>query len=81
MRSTTYTILTVGDGLVTLIPSLLVSVAGGIVVTRAASDDPIGTEVGQASFSRSVARFIIASGVMILPGPDSRPAEAFVLCY
>src|SRR5580700_2714449 len=34
----TYTILTVGDGLVTMIPSLLVSVAGGIVVTRTSSD-------------------------------------------
>ncbi|HZY72823.1 MAG TPA: FHIPEP family type III secretion protein, partial [Edaphobacter sp.] len=33
----TYTILTVGDGLVTMIPSLLVSIAGGIVLTRAAS--------------------------------------------
>ena len=31
----TYTILTVGDGLVTMIPSLLVSIAGGMVVTRA----------------------------------------------
>ena len=31
----TYTILSVGDGLVTMIPSLLVSVAGGIVLTRA----------------------------------------------
>src|SRR6202043_1317680 len=35
----TYTILTVGDGLVTILPSLLVSVAGGIVVTRAAAKE------------------------------------------
>ena len=33
----TYTVLTVGDGLVTVIPSLLVSMAGGMVVTRASS--------------------------------------------
>src|SRR6201996_9498461 len=33
----TYTVLTVGDGLVTMIPSLLVSVAGGITLTRASS--------------------------------------------
>jgi len=38
----TYTILTVGDGLVTILPSLLVSVAGGIVVTRAASKESLG---------------------------------------
>src|SRR6201998_2190664 len=36
----TYTILTVGDGLVTMIPSLLVSVAGGLVLTRASSSAP-----------------------------------------
>src|ERR1700727_3104020 len=34
----TYTVLTVGDGLVTMIPSLLVSMAGGMIVTRATSD-------------------------------------------
>src|SRR3954471_7424269 len=38
----TYTILTVGDGLVTMIPSLLVSVAGGIVLTRASSAGMLG---------------------------------------
>src|SRR6266700_3205471 len=40
----TYTILTVGDGLVTMIPSLLVSVAGGMVVTRASSDSTLSTD-------------------------------------
>src|SRR6185437_11704343 len=40
----TYTILTVGDGLVTMIPSLLVSVAGGIVLTRASAAAPLGNE-------------------------------------
>ena len=38
----TYTVLTVGDGLVTLIPSLLVSVAGGITLTRANSAGSAG---------------------------------------
>jgi flagellar biosynthesis protein FlhA len=43
----TYTILTVGDGLVTILPSLLVSVAGGIVVTRAASKESLGVNVNK----------------------------------
>lgn len=68
---TTYTILTVGDGLVTLIPSLLVSVAGGIVVTRASSDDPIGTEVGRQLFAKRRTLYL-AAGVMtslaLIPG-------------
>src|SRR6202161_880142 len=43
----TYTILTVGNGLVSIIPSLLVSVAGGIVVTRAGSDHSLGADIGK----------------------------------
>jgi flagellar biosynthesis protein FlhA len=43
----TYTILTVGDGLVSILPSLLVSVAGGIVVTRASSKDSLGVNVSR----------------------------------
>ncbi len=42
---TTYTLLTVGDGLVSQIPALLISVATGIVVTRAASDTDLGNDV------------------------------------
>lgn len=38
----TYTVLTVGDGLVSQIPALLVSTAAGVVVTRAASGDALG---------------------------------------
>ena len=67
----TYTILTVGDGLVTMIPSLLVSVAGGIVVTRASSDDSLGGDVGKQLFSRGRPLWI-AAGVMtalaMIPG-------------
>ncbi len=67
----TYTILTVGDGLVTMIPSLLVSVAGGIVVTRASSDDSLGGDVGKQLFARSRPLWI-AAGVMtalaMIPG-------------
>src|SRR5689334_23126760 len=43
----TYTVLTVGDGLVTMIPSLLVSIAGGMVVTRASSGKSLSSEVGE----------------------------------
>ncbi len=67
----TYTILTVGDGLVTILPSLLVSVAGGIVVTRAASRDSLGVTVGRQVFS-SPRLLRIAGGVLcalgLIPG-------------
>ena len=43
--ATTYTLLTIGDGLVTQIPALLVSTATGILVTKAASESNISEEV------------------------------------
>ena len=61
----TYTILTVGDGLVTVIPSLLVSVAGGIVVTRAASDSTISVDLGRQLISQKRPLWI-AAGLMLL---------------
>jgi flagellar biosynthesis protein FlhA len=63
----TYTVLTVGDGLVTMIPSLLVSVAGGIVVTRTSSEATVGVEFGKQLFTRKGPLWI-AAGVMTLLG-------------
>jgi flagellar biosynthesis protein FlhA len=47
----TYTVLTVGDGLVSQIPALLVSTAAGLVVTRAAGED-LATQVTSQLFER-----------------------------
>ena len=67
----TYTILTVGDGLVSILPSLLVSVAGGIVVTRAASKQSLGVNVSRQLFN-SPRLLWIAGGVLtalgLIPG-------------
>ena len=41
----TFSVLTIGDGLVTAIPALLVSVAGAIITTRASATDDLGAEV------------------------------------
>jgi flagellar biosynthesis protein FlhA len=67
----TYTVLTVGDGLVTLIPSLLVSVAGGITLTRANSAGLLGTEIRQQLFARPETLYLAAAvcGAMcLIPG-------------
>ncbi len=67
----TYTILTVGDGLVAILPSLLVSVAGGIVVTRAASRESLGVNVSRQLLA-SPRLLRIAGGVLcafgLIPG-------------
>jgi flagellar biosynthesis protein FlhA len=67
----TYTILTVGDGLVTIIPSLLVSIACAITLTRANSAGLLGTEIHQQLLSKPTTFFIasIVCGVMcLIPG-------------
>jgi len=70
----TYTVLTVGDGLVTLIPSLLVSVAGGITLTRANSAGMLGTEIRQQLLARPATLYLasLVSGAMcLIPGLPS----------
>ncbi len=72
----TYTILTIGDGLVAMIPSLLVAAAGGIVVTRATSDQTMSEDLGEQLFARSRPLWIV-SGVMLalalIPGLPKFP--------
>lgn len=62
----TYTILTVGDGLVTQIPALLISTATGIVVTRSASRFSLGREVSEQMFRHPKALGIAAVILVIL---------------
>jgi flagellar biosynthesis protein FlhA len=57
----TYSLLTVGDGLVSQIPALLVSTATGILVTRAASEEHLGRDIGGQLFGNSRALFIVAA--------------------
>jgi flagellar biosynthesis protein FlhA len=75
----TYTILTVGDGLVTMIPSLLVSIAGGMVLTRASSAGSLNDELG-TQLLRGRNTLWIACGVLLglalIPG---LPKLSFVL--
>jgi flagellar biosynthesis protein FlhA len=75
----TYTILTVGDGLVTMIPSLLVSVAGGITLTRANSAGMLGGEIRQQLLARPSTLYlagIVTGALCLIPG---LPKFAFLL--
>ncbi len=60
-----YTMLTIGDGLVSQIPALLISTATGLVVTRASSDKNLGEDLSKQLFRNSKALFI-TSGVLTL---------------
>ncbi len=73
----TYTILTVGDGLVAIIPALLVSVAGGIVVTRAASDHSLGKDIGKQMFNTARPLWIVGGVLIALALIPGMPKFAF----
>ena len=76
----TYSLLTVGDGLVAQIPALLVSISSGLIVTRSAGGGDLGTDVfkqfgrhGHAIRSGG----IVVSLMMLVPGMPKLP---FIIC-
>jgi flagellar biosynthesis protein FlhA len=60
----TYTVLTIGDGLVTVIPALMISISGGLIVTRASSDANLGMDIQKQVFGNPQPLFL-AAGVLI----------------
>ncbi|MBZ5575935.1 MAG: flagellar biosynthesis protein FlhA [Acidobacteriia bacterium] len=72
----TYTVLTIGDGLVTVIPALMISVSGGLIVTRAGSDARLGEEFRRQILGNAQP-LLLAAGVLVavaaLPGLPKLP--------
>jgi flagellar biosynthesis protein FlhA len=72
-----FSLLTVGDGLISQIPALLIATATGIIVTRAASSETqLGQNIGQQMFSNPRALFIVAAvlaGFGLTPGLPQSP--------
>ena len=66
-----YTLLAIGDGLVAQIPSLIISIAAGMVVSRVASDQDVGDQVVGQLFGRPIVMYItggIIGGMGMIPG-------------
>jgi flagellar biosynthesis protein FlhA len=72
----TYTVLTIGDGLVTVIPALMISISGGLIVTRTGSEASLGAEFQKQVLGASQP-LLLASGVLtflaIIPGLPTIP--------
>jgi len=67
----TYTLLAIGDGLVAQIPSLVISTAAGVVVSRVASDQDIGGQLVGQLFAKPQVLYITAAivgGLGVIPG-------------
>ena len=75
----TYTLLTVGDGLVTQIPALVTSTAAGIIVTRADSKDNMGLEINRQLTARPQAGMIAGPMLIALGMIPGMPTWPFLL--
>ena len=77
-----YGLLTIGDGLVTQIPALVLSTAAGVLVTRTASEEagtPLGEELARQLFGVPKALGVAASFVLLLAFVPGLPAVPFLV--
>jgi len=74
----TYTVLTIGDGLVTVIPALMISVSGGLIVTRANSDVRVGQEFKRQLFGKSEPLLLSAGVLVVLAAFPGLPTIPFL---
>lgn len=76
----TYTVLTIGDGLVTVIPALMISVSGGLIVTRTGTEDTLGMEV-QKQVLKTAQPLLLAGGLLlVLAAFPGLPTLPFLAC-
>ena len=75
----TYTRLTVGDGLVTQVPALIVSTSAGIVVSRAAASSNLGVDIGRQLFSGHKPLAIVGVTLAVLAFVPGLPTIPFLI--
>lgn len=77
---TTYTILTVGDGLVSQVPALLISVATGLIVSRASDkDESLSQDIGKEMFSDPRVLGVVSGLLLVLGIIPGMPTVPFIL--
>jgi flagellar biosynthesis protein FlhA len=74
-----YSLLTIGDGLAAQIPALLISVATGIIVTRAASDGDLGSDVARQVLGQDKAPLVAGVLVLVFAMIPGLPKFPFIL--
>lgn len=80
----TYTLLTIGDGIVTQVPALVIALGTGIIVTRSASDPQLSAEVIKQlmSFPKTVWLVVLGLFVMLmLPGIPAIPVLVLMAIF
>ncbi|MEG2429728.1 MAG: flagellar biosynthesis protein FlhA, partial [Oscillospiraceae bacterium] len=74
-----YSIATVGDGLVSQIPALLISTATGMIVTRSASKDNLSVEITKQFFAQPIVMIIAGVAIAVLGMLPKMPHFQFLL--
>ena len=74
----TYSILTIGDGLMSQLPSIIISFATGILVTGTKSDEELGSQI-RSDFTRDGYTYIIVGVILIITGIALRAGTQFLL--
>jgi flagellar biosynthesis protein FlhA len=74
-----FSLLTVGDGLCAQIPALLISVATGIIVTRSASEDDLGTDTAKQILANKRAPMVAGGALLLLALVPGLPKIPFIL--
>jgi flagellar biosynthesis protein FlhA len=74
-----FSLLTVGDGLCAQIPALLISIATGIIVTRTASDDDLGTETAKQVLANKRAPMVAGAALIVLAAVPGLPKIPFIM--
>ncbi|HEX6894807.1 MAG TPA: flagellar biosynthesis protein FlhA [Bryobacteraceae bacterium] len=75
----TYTLLTIGDGLVTVIPALMISISGGLIVTRASSDTKLGLDFQRQVFSNAQPLFLASAVLLAMAAFPGLPKIPFLV--
>ncbi len=74
-----YTILTVGDGLVSQIPGLIIAVAAGILTSKSASSNGLGLEIGDQLLSRPIALRAVSFLILMVGFLPGMPIFPFLI--
>ncbi len=75
----TYTLLTIGDGLVAQVPALIISVAAGIVVSRVGTDQDLSEQIMGQLFARPQVMYVTAGVLALLGIIPGMPHFAFLM--
>ncbi len=76
---TTYTIATIGDGLVSQLPALMISTATGLIVTRAASENSLSTELTSQLISQPLVLMVTGGALIFLCVIPGMPVLALLV--